>query len=68
MLSNSTFKTWNNLIGDYSKRFSFQIMYRIPKLWKDTLPTTSENISNLIIEDYQLIKKIFIFLNKLNIR
>lgn len=55
MLTINTSKTWNNLTEDYSSRLFPNNAWNV-QIMKWHLLTTSENISNLVIEDHQLIK------------
>ena len=55
-------KTWDEIKQEYilleNKRFLYmQLLHAIPKSWKENLSNVKENIHNLIIQDYHIIKK-----------
>ena len=55
-------KTWDEIKQEYilleNKRFLYmQLLHAIPKSWKENLSNVKENIRNLIIQDYHIIKK-----------
>ena len=65
-------KTWDELKQEYrfleNKRFLFmQLLYAIPKSWKEDLSKVKENIHNLIIQDHHtIIKHHMYFLDRLS--
>ena len=55
-------KTWDELKQEYgfceNKRFLFvQLLHVIPKSWKNDLTDVKKNIHNLVIQDYNIIRK-----------
>ena len=70
--NNQQIKKWNKLktefdLNDNEKFLIVQIIHALPILWKEILRKYTASISNLVIQDHQVIKKHKILsLNKLN--